>query len=428
MPGAVLVGFDGRAASEQLARLSVEVLRARGIDVVLDVARSSTPSIAGAVVKSRAAAALVLTASHNPGEYHGLKLFGTRGESVGGDEARRIEEAAARALVKAPRRATQRGKLRRSDFTARYVKRLAGAINFDGPTSRKPRVFYDALHGAGAGALDVALREHGLRVAGLRLKPDANFGGAAPDPSAGRLRELSKRVRTARGLRLGLASDGDADRIAAVDEAGRVLGESELAALVVDHLAQSGRLKGGVALSLGSSSFVERVAMLHGLATARHPMGFKHLSRALLAGDASIAVDESGGIALARFAADKDGMFAGAMLVEAVANRGIGLGEQLRALRRECGHSVAGRSAVPATARRAAALAGLGAAPPARFGGARVVGCDRRDGVRLELVDGFVMWRASGTEPVIRVYAEGRDPAALRRRLRLAASKLGPAS
>lgn len=424
---AVLVGFDGRSDSERLAGLAVEVLRARGLDVVRDSGRSSTPAVAGSVVPLRAGAALMLTASHNPARYHGLKLFGARGEAVGGEAAKRVEASAARALASTPRSAAQRGKLARSDFSARYVKRLSRALAPGASRARRPRVFYDALHGAGAGALDVALRERGFRVAGMRLESDPKFGGIAPDPSPARLRDLARRVRDARGLRIGLATDGDADRIAAVDESGRVLGESELAALLVDHLAASGRLRGGVALSLGSSSFVERVAERRGLATSRHRLGFKHLSHALLSGAAEIAVDESGGIAFSDFALDKDGMFAGAMLAESVACSGVGLGEQLRRLRAECGSAMAGRAAVASSPRRLAALARLSAKPLASFAGSQTKEVDRSDGLRLALCDGFVMWRASGTEPVIRIYAEAPGARRLRERLAKASARLGPA-
>jgi len=425
--GGVVVGFDGRSDSERLAGLAVEVLRTRGLRVVCDVGRSSTPAIAGAVVPLHASAALVLTASHNAPRYHGLKLFGPRGEAVGVEAAKRVESSAARALVSTPRPAARRGKLSRSDLSARYVKRLSRALASDKHRASRVRVFYDALHGAGAGTFDAALRQRGFRVAGMRLESDPKFGGVAPDPSPAHLRGLARSVREARGLRLGLATDGDADRIAAVDERGRVLGDSELAALLVDHLAASGRLRGGVALSSGSSSFVERVAEGHGLATSRHRIGFKHLSQELLSGAAEIAVDESGGVAFREFALDKDGMFAGAMLAESVASRGVGLGEQLRRLRAEFGRAVAGRGAVASSGRRLAALDRLMTKPPARFDGSQVSEVDRRDGLRLVLRDGFVMWRASGTEPVIRVYAEAPGVGRLRERLARALARLGPA-
>ncbi|MEE3332230.1 MAG: hypothetical protein VX246_15295 [Myxococcota bacterium] len=425
--GAVLVGFDGRSDSERLAGLAVEVLRARGLRVVRDVGRSSTPAVAGAVVPLRASAAIVLTASHNAPRYHGLKLFGTRGEAVGGEAAKRVEASAARALGSTPGPAAQRGKLTRSDFSARYVKRLSRALTSDASRARRLRVFYDALHGAGAGTLDAALRQRGFRVAGMRLESDPKFGGTAPDPSPARLRDLARSVRDARGLRIGLATDGDADRITAVDEGGRVLGDSELAALLVDHLAASGRLRGGVALSAGSSSFVERVAERHALATSRHRLGFKHLSHELLSGAAEIAVDESGGVAFGEFAFDKDGMFAGAMLAESVACSGVGLGEQLRRLRAECGNAVAGRAAVASSPRRLAALERLLAKPLASFDGSQAREVDRSDGLRLVLRDGFVMWRASGTEPVIRIYAEAPGVRRLRERLAKASARLGVA-
>lgn len=416
----VVVAFDGRFASERLAEVVAHELQRRGLNVALGAQVTPTPALARAVVRRRAAGGLMLTASHNPAHDHGIKVYGPRGEPVDRAVATRIEEAAARALLRPPRDAPKRGRRLVADLSTGYVRDLVRAT---GEALRAaPRLFvvYDAMHGAGAGVLDAALRTLGVRVEVLRGTPDPTFGGCVPDPAPEQLRGLARRVRGGRGLRLGLATDGDADRIAAVDESGRVLSEEEVAALVVDHLVRTGRVRRGVAMTLAAGSLLERVAVSHGLRTTRHPIGFRFLAAELQAGRADVAVDESGGIAFAPFALDKDGMFAGLLLAESVALRRKGLGAQRQALRERHGATAAGRFALPVSAALREGVERLLEAPPERIEGKPVRDVDRRDGVRIELEDGFVMWRISGTEPRVRVYAEAPGSGRLRSRLRAA--------
>jgi phosphomannomutase len=227
-----------------------------------------------------------------------------------------------------------------------------------------------------------------------------------------------------RGLRLGLASDGDADRLAAVDANGALLSETELLALLVDHLARSGRATRGVAVSVATGSFVERVARHYGLACVRRPIGFKHLTAALASGEADVAGEESRGFAWAPFARDKDAILAAALLAEIVASTGAPLASRLAELAARHGAPACGRLSVPLGARARAAHARLAGSAPRRFDGARVLGVDDCDGFRLALEDGFVLWRASGTEPLLRVYAEAPTRGALARRLAAAAARV----
>lgn len=413
----VLVGFDGRFASERLADLAARTLQARGLDAVVASGVTPTPALARAVPRRRAAGGLMLTASHNPAHDHGIKLFGPRGEPIGPRAAAQIEAAAARALARTPRDAALRGRRVRSDLAGSYIRDLARACGEVLRSSPRLRVVYDAMHGAGAGVFDAALLSAGTRIEVLRGVPDPLFGGVTPDPVPEQLSVLARRIRAGRGLRLGLATDGDADRIASVDETGRVLTEGEQAALILDHLARTGRVRRGVAMTRAVGSLLDRVAACHGLRATRHPVGFKHLAGELQAGRAEVAIDESGGVAFAPFALDKDGMFAGALLAESVALRRIGLAAQLAALRKRHGASAVGRRALPATDALRSALERLRAAPPKRFGRSEVGRVDVSDGLWLGLDDGFVMWRASGTEPVVRLYADAPGGQALHARL-----------
>ncbi len=410
----VIVAHDTRFLGERLASLAVSVLHAHGQRPVLAQGAVPTPVVARAIRRRRARLGVVFTASHNPPEYQGLKLLDASGGSLGRDQTDHLEALLATpgADPLPPARRT-----RTLDVTAPYLEDLLAVIE-RGPIARaRLQVCYDAMHGAGAPVLARALERLGARVTLLHGEPDPRFGGASPDPVPERLRELSRRLRAGRGLRLGLATDGDADRFAAVDAGGRVLSETASIALLVDHLARSGRIQRGVALSIAVGSLVERVAASHGLAVTRHPIGFRCLSQALMSGAADAAADESGGFALGSFGADKDGILSGCLLAELVATSRAPLRARLRELERRHGRSDCGRAALPAQPRALAALSRLRAAPPARVAGRRVLDTIASDGLRLVFPDGFLLLRASGTEPVLRVYAEASSPRDLARRL-----------
>jgi phosphomannomutase len=210
-----------------------------------------------------------------------------------------------------------------------------------------------------------------------------------------------------------------------VDTDGRVLSETEAVALLVDHLARTGRIRRGVALSLATGGLAERVAVAHGLPVERHPLGFSHLARALDAGRSDVAADESGGFAWGRVGPGKDGLLAGGLLVEILAETRGPLSKRVADLERRHGRSCCARTAVPATPRAIERFERLLANPPARVAGEVARTEPMLDGLRLLLEDGFLILRASSTEPVLRVYAEASRPVRVRRRLAAGRSLLG---
>jgi phosphomannomutase len=419
----VLVGFDARFASERMARMAAASIRQRGLSPVLSDRPVATPVVTAQVARRRALGALVFTASHNPPEHHGMKVFCRAGACVDDTAARRIEALAGRALAhgEAP---AEDGLPRPVDLVSDYMEALLGLLDRRAIRRAAPIVVYDAMHGMGGGLLDEGLVRCGAKVEGLRLGPDPLFGGTTPDPIAERLGELARRVRRGRGLRLGLATDGDGDRLAGVDASGHPLSETQMVALLVDHLAATGRLRRGVVISRATGSLVEAVARDHGLPVVRRGMGFKHLSGALASGEADAAGDESGGFAFGRMGRDKDGIVAGCLLTEMLCLGGEPLAARLRRLERRHGAFRCGRRAIGRDARVEEGLAGLFAAPPVRVAGAPVRRVEAGDGLHLALDDGFLMWRASGTEAVVRVYAEAPTAQGLARRLDWAVRRL----
>ncbi|MBW2316091.1 MAG: hypothetical protein JRH10_18125 [Deltaproteobacteria bacterium] len=427
-PLRVLVAHDSRPGGARLSSESSALLASEGVRVERVPGVTPTPVLARAVTGRRHGAGLIFTASHNPASYQGLKVLAATGGVLERAPTRRLEQLANGALREGElERAGERARGRPGarvepvDLLPEYRAALHQRLDCGGSARRPVRVYYDAMHGAGAGVLDRVLEDSGARVRGSRLGRDARFAGVGPDPVAAKLGDLGRAVAGGRGLRLGIATDGDADRYAAVDETGRVLSATEAVALLVDHLARTGRIHRGVAISVATGSLVERVAQSHGLAVTRHPIGFKWLTAALHAGEADCAGEESGGFVWAPHGFDKDGILAGALLAEVVATTGAPLGARLAELEREHGPCHCGRTEGSADAGCIERLAVLLRDPPRRVGSARVVAVDRHDGLRLALADGFLMLRASGTEPVVRVYAEAPSAAALRARLGLGA-------
>jgi phosphoglucomutase len=395
----VIVAHDTRFLGERMAEMAAAILRTHGAEPILARGAVPTPVAAHAITRRGAAAGVVLTASHNPPEYHGMKVLGHWGGAIGAEQARRIEDLARGAGSDDVPRDPSRD-ARGVDLKAPYARELLRLLDRVALERSRLRVVYDAMHGTGVGVLDSILSRAGARVSVRRGEADPRFGGCPPDPVPERLRGLAREARQLRGLRLGLATDGDADRYGVVDADGGILSETEAVTLLVDHLARTGRVERGLAISIATGSLVEKVALHHGLRVERHPIGFKHLSLALVSGRVDVAGEESGGFALSRFCCDKE-------------------------LMRRHGRSVCGRTAVPDRPSASEAVERLMAAPPSRVDGCavRAVSCD--DGLHLALDDGFLMLRASGTEPVLRIYAEARGPRLLRRRLAAGAGLLG---
>jgi len=434
----VLVAHDTRFLGAELAGSAARVLGAAGLRPLAIASPVPTPVVAHAVRRRHGDAALVVTASHNAPEYQGVKVIAAWGGGVTDEQARCIEALCARVASEATRssgvspaserseRAARRSRakfIRTRDSSATldlvpaYLGALREHVDRDAFRGARLSVIYDALHGTGAGVCDRALRDLGARVEVLHGERTPRFGGGAPDPVPARLGGLARHVRSAAGLCIGLATDGDGDRYAVIDAGGRPLSESEAVALLVDQLARTGRVRRGVALSTATGSLPERVAGAHGLRVVRHPIGFKHLSRALWEGSADVAGEESGGFAWDPLARDKDGILACALLAELAAATRAPLRARLAELERRHGRSRCGRVAGPVSASSRARLARWIEAPPTRVDAARVLAVDTRDGLRLAFDDGFLMLRASGTEPVLRIYAEAPDRRALERRL-----------
>jgi len=421
----IVLARDARLLGGELLTGAAAVLKRCGFDPLAVPGPVPTPVVVHAVTARAAAAGLVFTASHNPASDHGVKVIGPGGASLAKRDCQQIEALAQQAL-RAPFSTLAGFRPRAFDPVPAYLRRVSECLELTQRPARGLTVYYDALGGAGTRVALELLRRAGARVEAL-LAESIEPPQAPPDPSPARLRELARRIERGRGLRIGLATDGDADRFAAVDELGQCLNATEAFALLVDHLAAAGRIREGVGVSPALGSLVTRVAAVHGLRVERLPMGFSHAVRALREGRVELAGDESGGVAWSRVHCDKDGLLACALLAERVAARRVGLQDDRRTLRR-FGSPHCDRRSVPATPDVRGHLQRWLDRPLQTVAGERVARTEVMGSgstLRLAFPDGFLMLRASGTEAVVRIYAEARTARKLQRRLDAGSQLLG---
>jgi phosphomannomutase len=376
-----------------------------------------TPAASWAVVERRALGALVITASHNPPEWLGLKIKGPFGGSVEGDFTQRVERRLEAGGITVP----IAGDTPRFDAMGEYLAGLRSRVDTAalarGLAAGGLRVIVDPMHGSAAGGLNGLLGE-GCPVREIRSQRDPLFGGNPPEPLAPYLAELIAEVKasTAAGNpAVGIVFDGDGDRIAAVDENGRFCSTQLLMPLFIDHLARARGLGGSVIKTVSGSDLMRLVAEDLGRQVVEMPVGFKYIAAEMLAGEVLVGGEESGGVGFGMHLPERDALFAALLLLEALVEGGVPLGQRIDALQQRCGgasHYDRLDLRLPDMETRARLEARLAEAPPAEVAGAAVQEVITTDGVKLRLGPShWLMLRFSGTEPLLRLYCEAPDAA-----------------
>lgn len=403
----VVVGHDTRFLGERFAELCAEEVAACGFDVLKCSGPTPTPVIAHAIRRHGAAGGINFTASHNPPEYNGMKFSTGNGAPALPEITRRIEALAADEAVLPA--ASRIGRIEEHDPRPDYFADIGGKIRFDLIARAGGSYGYDALWGTGRGYLDELLRQHELHVVTLHDWRDVLFGGRAPEADQDHLQELAALVRERRCI-LGLATDGDADRFGVLDGDGTFITPNQLIALLFDYLVESRGWAGGVARSVATSHLVDRVAQERGQPVHETPVGFKYIGELILADEIVLGGEESAGLSIRGHYPEKDGILACLLAAEAVAARGAGLREQVDALHARVGRVTSRRTAVRTTPEMQKALGEKLRHDPGQIGGRRVVAVNRIDGVKFIFADGaWLLVRPSGTEPLIRIYAESES-------------------
>jgi phosphoglucomutase len=410
-PGSVMVvGYDTRFLGEQFAEECANIIADNAFRVLLCDGPVPTPTISHVIRTNAAICGINFTASHNPPQYNGMKLSTSDGAPALPEVTLNVEDIIRKnPQIAASVRTTESQAPQKLAARPGYLEDLAGKINFEVIAQAKGRYAYDPLWGTGRGYLDEVLRNHGLEVETIHDWRDVLFGGRSPEPEASHLDEL-REVVSSKGCVLGLATDGDADRFGVIDSNGSFITPNQLIALLFDYLVESRKWTGGVARSVATSHLVDRVAEARSLPVYETPVGFKYIGELINEDKIVIGGEESAGLSIKGHYPEKDGILACLLAAEAVAARGTSLTDQLNDLYSRVGKLEAGRIGIRLTPQLMETLGEKLKEDPKEIGGRRVERTNRMDGVKFIFADGsWLLMRPSGTEPVVRIYAESES-------------------
>ncbi|HHN94284.1 MAG TPA: phosphoglucomutase/phosphomannomutase family protein, partial [Anaerolineae bacterium] len=405
----VVVGFDTRFLSDRYAAEVARVLAGNGIVAHLTRADAPTPAISYAVVHKKAAAGVMITASHNPPRYNGLKLKAAFGGSALPEQAHRVEahlthnqEAARGPNLMDYQGALEAGLIRRFDPAWAYYEHLTQLIDLDVISDGELRVVTDAMYGSARKCIADMLARTRCRVHQIRGEMNPGFGGIHPEPIARYLSALGAAIRSYHAD-LGLATDGDGDRIGAMDGLGNFVDPHHIFALALRYLVEKRGWSGTVVRTVSTTRMIDRLAAKYGLPLVETPVGFNHIADHMLNDDVLIGGEESGGISIKGHIPEGDGVLMGLLLLEIVSAAGVGLNELVDDLQAEVGPARYARRDVPLRrpVSKAEMVARLTEQSPSSLGGEEVVEVKTTDGVKYILADdSWLLIRPSGTEPV----------------------------
>lgn len=419
----VLIGYDRRFLSDRAARAAAEVFAGNNIPVILLEEDAPTPLVTYATAVEHASYGLVFTASHNPPAWNGLKVFRQDGSLLQDDETEAIESEANHLttadVVKIDLElALETGVVVERDYTNAYVDAVEALIDLDVIREAGLRIIVDPMYGVGQLTMGIILTEARCRVAFINERHNPLFGGRSPAPDLEALRLLMTHVRDGR-YDFGLATDGDADRIAIVDETGGYVTVNDILLLLYWYLHEVRDERGGVVRNLATTHLLDRLAHHFGEEAYEVPVGFKHVSAAMIRHDALLGGESSGGLTIRGHIRGKDGIFAAALIAEMLAKTGQRISQLLTRVYAITGtlHSV--EVNVPATSemrvivpQRVEALIAQHATSPISLGDSAIQRISTLDGVKFFLEnDNWALMRFSGTEPVLRLFTEADSEA-----------------
>lgn len=406
----IVVAHDTRFHGARFARYVADILAGEGFEVLLSDGPLPTPVLSFAVKHTDAAGGIMLTASHNPASYQGFKLKGPYGGTATAAIYESVTERLGRVSSDPPRgMAGGPGSVAPLEIRTAYYDALAGLVDVDVLKTLDGRVVHDAMGGAAGGWLAGFARHVGLpvEVVDVRGDPDPLFYGVHPEPLPANMGPVREVLREREAL-FATATDGDGDRLGVMLPDGSYFNSHQIFAVLLDLMQRRGAA-GKVVKTFTVSRVIERLAERRGIAVEETPVGFKHLVDAFLAGGVMIAGEESGGIGVAGHLPERDGIVNSLLLLEAIGRRGAPLGEIFADLEREAEWAHAyDRLDLRLTdpARKEALMKELGDAPE-RIGSREVLSVERRDGIKLNLEGrAWLLFRPSGTEPLLRIYCE----------------------
>ena len=398
----VAVGYDTRFMSAQFADVVAEVLRNNGLEVVLCDRPAPTPTLSYTVKHRGLDLGIMITASHNPAEYNGFKIKNARGGAASPEITKAVENL----FCKNPVRETNdlAGAIRKVDMTKEYVKFIRSYIDLKKIKAKKFRVLVDAMYGAGDSFFAEILKGTNIKIEFMRNTINPSFGGRRPEPIEENLEELKERVRKEK-FDLGVALDGDADRLAAVAPGGVFIHPQKILGLLALHLNQDRKWSGGMVKTICGTTMMDNIAKFLGIKLYETPVGFKYISELMESEDIVAGGEEAGGMGVKNYIPERDGTVAGLLLIEMMVYRNKNILKILNDTEKQFGKYFYVRADLQLTHRIEPKKENL----PNELLGKKVVEVKDFDGVKLICEDqSWLMFRGSGTEPIMRIYAEAK--------------------
>ena len=415
----VIIGYDRRFLSEQFARSAAEIFFGNGFDFVLTALPTPTPAVSYAVKVLGAIGGVMITASHKPPAFNGFKLKAHFGGSAESSMCQGVEAFLDQNPVRRrPLDQTTRRKI--VDLRPRHYAAIKRLVEFKRIARSRLRFAHDALYGVGAGCFDQLLARTTCRVTTLNAAHDPNFGGINPEPIA------QNYARTSAYLRrhphdLCLVTDGDADRVGGMDGRGHPLSTHQIICLLLQHCLLNRQARGRMIKALTTTSMVDKICAAHNLELVETGVGFKYICAEMLKGNFILGAEESGGIGFPDHVPERDGLLAGLMLLELLATERVSVNQLLARLEKQYGpHRYARIDTAFPLEQRAALMEFCQSNPPVKLLRSPLAEVKSYDGVKFVARDGsWLMLRGSGTEPILRIYAEARSDADARKLLQL---------
>jgi len=406
----VVVGYDLRFLSEEYGEFVGGIFSALGFEVVLSESFSPTPAVSYATKYENFDNGIVITASHNHGKYNGYKVKESFGGAATTSFTKKIEEKLKEAENLEVRPVKE---FKRKDIVSPYIEGVREQIELSLFKERDIRIVHDPMFGAQQGLLKRAVSGTKAQVLEIHSYRDPLFGGKHPEPIVEKNITALKEVVRGQRADLGIAHDGDGDRVGIVDEKGNFVNSQIVYALLLEHIIKNKNIKNGIVVKTVSTGYlVDRVCRKEGIEVLEVPVGFKNISEVALSRKVMFGGEESGGYALMDYLPERDGLLMGLFIVEKLLAEGKTVSQMVESLFKEVGKAYYKRRDLPVTEKEREKLEHLKSNPPEKWKSLKVQKTITIDGLKIIFEDdSWILFRPSGTEPVFRVYAETPDPA-----------------
>jgi phosphomannomutase len=399
----IAVGYDTRFMSDHFASLCAGVLKNNGLEVILSSGPIPTPTLSFTVKKRGLDLGVMITASHNPAEYNGFKIKTSSGGAAGPEVTKQVEELLGRNPVK--EEGGLNGSLVKEDLAKDYIKFIRSYIDLKRIKNKKFKVLMDAMYGSGNSFIANVLKGTNIKLEFLRNSINPSFGGRRPEPVEENLEELKEKVKKYK-FDLGIALDGDADRIAAVAPGGVFIHPQKILGLLALHLNQDRRWSGGIVKTIAGTTMMDNIAKFLKVKLYETPVGFKYISNLMEKEDILTGGEEAGGMGVKGYIPERDGTVAGLLLIEMMVYRNKNILKILNDMEKQFGRYYYVRNDMQLAKQITLRKEDM----PEELLGRKVVEIKDYDGIKLICSDeSWLMFRGSGTEPIMRVYAEAKS-------------------